>query len=180
MLHGRAALPAASATGRMTQSRPVAVRCGAERNEPGHPGAAGAHPQLALLWGWHAVEETEHKAVAFDVYRRCGGGYLRRLAAGLYASFFLALDLLVQVLGLLRDDRQRASPRQVLRSAWNVYFGPDRVAAALWRGFMHFARPGFHPWQVDNRADVESWLHAHAQAFAASAPTLQPAPSASS
>ncbi|MCA3228593.1 MAG: metal-dependent hydrolase, partial [Burkholderiales bacterium] len=60
----------------------------------------GAHPQLALLWGWHAV--------AFDVYRRCGGGYLRRLAAGLYASFFLALDLLVQVLGLLRDDRQRA------------------------------------------------------------------------
>lgn len=140
----------------------------------------GAHPQLALLWGWHAVEETEHKAVAFDVYRRCGGGYLRRLAAGLYASFFLALDLLVQVLGLLRDDRQRASPRAVLRSAWNVYFGPDRVAAALWRGFMHFVRPGFHPWQVDNRADVERWLHAHAQAFAASAPTLQPAPSAPS
>ena len=37
-------------------------------------------PEHAKLWLWHAVEETEHKAVAFDVYRAVGGGYVRRAA----------------------------------------------------------------------------------------------------
>ena len=35
-------------------------------------------PHHAKLWLWHAVEETEHKAVAFDVYLAVGGGYVRR------------------------------------------------------------------------------------------------------
>ncbi len=37
-----------------------------------------AHPQLAALWRWHAVEETEHKSVAFDVFAHLGGGWLQR------------------------------------------------------------------------------------------------------
>ncbi|MCB0219702.1 MAG: metal-dependent hydrolase, partial [Chrysiogenetes bacterium] len=31
------------------------------------------------MWLWHAVEETEHKAVAFDVFRAVGGSEARRL-----------------------------------------------------------------------------------------------------
>src|SRR5688572_6935255 len=27
---------------------------------------AGVPPQMAALWRWHAIEETEHKAVAYD------------------------------------------------------------------------------------------------------------------
>jgi predicted metal-dependent hydrolase len=41
----------------------------------------GAHPVMAALWRWHAAEENEHKAVAYDVYRQTGGGYIERAAA---------------------------------------------------------------------------------------------------
>src|SRR5262245_42442755 len=34
--------------------------------EPKH--LAGAPPEIARLWRWHAIEEIEHKAVAFDTY----------------------------------------------------------------------------------------------------------------
>ena len=34
---------------------------------------AGADPRLAEVWRWHAIEETEHKAVAYDVYCEARG-----------------------------------------------------------------------------------------------------------
>lgn len=49
-----------------------------------------AQPKMAQLWHWHAIEETEHKAVAFDVYREVAGtgllAWLRRSAALLLVS----------------------------------------------------------------------------------------------
>ena len=33
-----------------------------------HTHLAGAHPKVNDLWQWHAVEEIEHKAVAYDVW----------------------------------------------------------------------------------------------------------------
>src|SRR5713101_745711 len=38
---------------------------------------AGADPRLSAIWRWHAIEETEHKAVAYDVYQEVTGGNAR-------------------------------------------------------------------------------------------------------
>ena len=40
-------------------------------------------PRMAPIWAWHAIEESEHKAVAFDVYQQVSGNYLIR--AGTYS-----------------------------------------------------------------------------------------------
>src|SRR5690348_16100482 len=41
---------------------------------------ADSEPSFVALWLWHAVEETEHKAVCFDVYQHiCGKGALSYL-----------------------------------------------------------------------------------------------------
>ena len=45
------------------------------------------------LWMWHALEEIEHKGVAFDVYEAVGGGYLRRALAMLWVTVLFALTL---------------------------------------------------------------------------------------
>jgi predicted metal-dependent hydrolase len=52
----------------------------------------GAESQLRTLWNWHAAEELEHKAVAFDVYRAAGGGYRRRVLWYLHVSVSFWLD----------------------------------------------------------------------------------------
>jgi predicted metal-dependent hydrolase len=45
----------------------------------------GAEEHYAALWRWHALEEVEHKAVAFDVYEAVygtgGAAYVRRVGA---------------------------------------------------------------------------------------------------
>ncbi|MFT6593392.1 MAG: putative metal-dependent hydrolase, partial [Zhongshania sp.] len=51
---------------------------------------AGSEPRYAAIWKWHALEETEHKAVAYDVYQQVLGGglsgYLHRCTALLTAT----------------------------------------------------------------------------------------------
>jgi predicted metal-dependent hydrolase len=52
--------------------------------------ASFKEPQRSL-WAWHAVEEIEHKKVAFDVYQAMGGGYFRRALMMLFVTpIFLA------------------------------------------------------------------------------------------
>ena len=47
-------------------------------------------PPQRKLWTWHALEEIEHKAVAFDVYVAVGGGYTRRVLAMLWVTILFA------------------------------------------------------------------------------------------
>ena len=52
-------------------------------------GLAGAHPAMRRLLQWHAVEELEHKAVAFDVLRAVHPSYRLRIVGLALASLAL-------------------------------------------------------------------------------------------
>lgn len=108
----------------------------------------GADQTFAALWRWHAQEETEHRAVAFDVYSIVTAGeplaQARRLAILLAVTpiFFSTLVvyhlLLVARAGRLGDF---GSWRELLRFLF--------VRPGVWRRLVgpYFAyfRPGFHP-----------------------------------
>ena len=124
---------------------------------------ATADPQMAQLWRWHAVEETEHKAVAFDVYREVAGtgvvAWLRRCVTMLTASLGMTLMtwsfLLVALArnGKLLDLRGWGA---LLGWLWGRPGGLRRQFPRYWKYF----QPRFHPWQIDNYHQVQRWVAA--------------------
>lgn len=119
-----------------------------------------ASPDMALIWGWHSAEETEHKAVCFDLYRAAGGGWLRRALVFLLVTlnFTLMFGCLYFSLlhrdGCLRPSRLFRTIGQFLR----LFFSRLGVAwHLLWHGFRYLS-PLFHPWNQDNRRELQTWL----------------------
>jgi predicted metal-dependent hydrolase len=53
---------------------------------------AGADGAMVTLWKWHAAEEIEHRAVAFDLYMAAGGTRASRLRWYLFALACFAWD----------------------------------------------------------------------------------------
>ncbi len=151
----------------MTRSHPpvvqLAITCALEHftamfaheflTNPGH--FTAADPAQADLWRWHAVEEIEHKAVAFDTLLHATADWsgprrwsLRSMVMLDVTSRFIrnravdALELLAQdgIIGwrarwrLLTYLAVKPGILRRVLPAWLSWFGPR-----------------FHPWQHDDR-----------------------------
>lgn len=131
-----------------------------------HPAAyAGTEPRLATLWLWHASEECEHRAAAFDLYHALGGNLRwRRRWMRIVAAYFVA-DLARQTLLNLRRDRTLLRWR-TWRGAASFLFGRDGVVRCTFSPWRRYFRADFHPSQQDD-APARAWLAEHADAWAA-------------
>ena len=112
---------------------------------------AGAHPTMARLWRWHALEETEHKAVAFDVYNQvCGSRKLLRRAM-IMGTFFFMLDTTRGLAHMLKRDGLLWNWR-VWRDGLQWMWGKHGMFRRLISPYRDFFKPDFHPWQHNNLA----------------------------
>jgi predicted metal-dependent hydrolase len=118
--------------------------------------SADGDPNVVALWHWHAMEETEHKATCYDIYRAAGGGYLRRCVIMPGAWGLILWLSLVNTLDLLRKDK-RLWTRDTLRGLAYL-FGPRGMVSGLLPKFLTFFRPRWHPWQSDNSQEIGRWL----------------------
>lgn len=101
-------------------------------------------PEMRRLFTWHAIEESEHKTVAFDVYKAVGGNYPMR-AFAMFLSMALLPPALVYVeFKLLRHDRQLTNVRGWAKGLWNM-FGPTGFFSPTIPLLFDYYRPGFHP-----------------------------------
>jgi uncharacterized protein len=117
----------------------------------------GAHPELAALWRWHAIEETEHKAVAFDVYRAAGGGYFARTAAMSVTTLVFWSQIVVQQIVLMRADGCLFSLSEWSSLIRFLFVEPGGMLD-IWRRWLDYYRPSFHPWDFDDRPLIGAWL----------------------
>jgi len=115
-----------------------------------------ADNQIASLWEWHGVEETEHKAVAFDVYLAVGGTAQGRRMAMIHSTIFFFKDTFRNLAIMLQNDGKLWSPR-VWLSGLNFLFVKPGVLRRMFIPWLKFFRKSFHPWQNDNRTLVEEW-----------------------
>lgn len=116
----------------------------------------GMHESVKPLWVWHCIEETEHKAVAFDVYQAVGGGYWRRALAMARVTLFFPFALTVSQVRLLVRDGKLFDFRDFLRYLKYI-LGRNGLLRCMWPDLMTFFRRDFHPWQQDNYHLVQKW-----------------------
>ena len=140
------------------------------------PATCSATRRCSNLFVWHALEESEHKAVAFDVYKAVGGSERMRV----WTMKFLRYGFVAR--------HGRAGRRLAARST-----GPPTAAATcarslralpharrscsreLWEQLKDYNRPDFHPDDRDTTALVEHVARASCSATRARSTTSSPA-----
>ena len=112
--------------------------------------------EVGHLFMWHALEESEHKAVAFDVYKAIGGSErLRVWTMNAFRFGFVAFMGLVVATSVLRDPASRKDGN--LRRSWRKFRRSPLMRRALWDQLRDYNRPDFHPDDSDTTALVAQW-----------------------
>jgi uncharacterized protein len=110
--------------------------------------------EVRSLLLWHAIEESEHRSVAFDVYRSIGGTERRRIWT--MRGISLVFSLSVVTAASLLMDRATYNPVRLVRSLAALRHSPF-LAPAVRRRLLAYNRRGFHPDDTDNVELLEYW-----------------------
>jgi uncharacterized protein len=115
----------------------------------------GAEPEAADLWRWHAVEEIEHKGVAYDTWLWATRNWPRYKRWKVKAKVMLLVtrnflvDRTAGSLELMRQDGVTGL------KAWSLLLSYLWVRPGVFRkiggAWLSYFLPGFHPWNVDDR-----------------------------
>jgi predicted metal-dependent hydrolase len=109
---------------------------------------------------WHALEESEHKAVAFDVYKAFGGSELMRIFVMFLTDLLFIFETSVMgVISIVMDRDARRHPVKLARSFARLPRSPFVSLRAL-RILAQYHRPGFHPNDRDTRQLIADWRQA--------------------
>ena len=122
---------------------------------------AGAEPRLRDLWLWHASEESEHRATAFDLYHALGGNLRWRRRLYVVITLHFAADVMRQTLANLWRDGHWWRPA-TWAGAWRLLLGRGGLLRATWRPWKRYFAADFHPGE-GNGAPAQAWLTAQAE-----------------
>ncbi len=120
----------------------------------------GAEPEMKRLFLWHAIEEVEHKAVAYDVWMHATRDWsaLRRWATRSAMMIGVTTSFVVNrtrgQVELMRQDGEHWA--KALPGILRYGFGNGGVGRAVLRPWAKFLKPSFHPWQIDDHALVSA------------------------
>jgi predicted metal-dependent hydrolase len=108
---------------------------------------------ISAMIRWHALEETEHKAVAYDVYQAVVGrgvsAYVLRATGLLTATVILLALSLYYKTQMVKADPASSNWRE-RGKLFGFLFGSPGVFRQMAKPWLDYFRPSFHPWDHDN------------------------------
>ena len=124
-----------------------------------------AHPYVRALFAWHAIEEMEHRDVAFDVMQQVGNvpEVTRKMAlvltTGLMFGFTLyRANVMLKCDGFNRTQRLKMNVRGL---QW--LFGKQGKLRKMQSQYRDWFKPDFHPSQHPIIAQYDVWIDTLAQ-----------------
>ncbi|CAH0497484.1 hypothetical protein NVSP9465_02546 [Novosphingobium sp. CECT 9465] len=117
---------------------------------------AGAETEPADMWRWHAIEEIEHKGVAYDTWLHATKGWSRWKRWKVKSLMMLIVTKnffthrVEDTLDLLAQDGLTGAKWKWRLAAYLLW--KPGVIRRVFPAWLSYFMPGFHPWQHDNRA----------------------------
>lgn len=107
------------------------------------------------LWVWHAIEEIEHRAVAFDVYQAVyGDDKVRRMIMRSVTTGFASLTL-YSATRLFLQDKCKSLPK-VGGNIFGLYL-LGKMFVQLMPEYLSYFKTDFHPSEIDYSKMVNYW-----------------------
>ena len=109
----------------------------------------------AKLWVWHAIEEIEHRAVAFDVYQAVyGDEKIRRMIMRSVTTGFASLTL-YSATRLFLQDKKKSLPK-VGGNIFGFYL-LGKMFLQLAPEYLAYFKTDFHPSEIDYTKLICYW-----------------------
>ena len=107
------------------------------------------------LWVWHAIEEIEHRAVAFDVYQAVyGDDKIRRMIMRSVTTGFASLTF-YSATQLFLQDKAKSLPK-VGGNVFGLYL-LGKMFIQLLPEYLSYFKADFHPSEIDYTKMVNYW-----------------------
>jgi uncharacterized protein len=117
-------------------------------------------PRVRAMYAWHAIEEVEHKAVAYDVMEKVAkSSYWRRIIPMIGVSIGFPITVARIMHHMFKVDGFGFWQRLGLwaRGLW-WFWRPGGLFIPTLGYYFAYYKPSFHPWKVKEMPSYGTWV----------------------
>ncbi|WP_419810898.1 metal-dependent hydrolase [Bacterioplanoides sp.] len=117
------------------------------------PNIINGHPVMRDLMQWHAIEEIEHKSVAYDVYQEVYGSYFLRIFGYLIANMIIGgFAYRFATMFMRQEGYSKRKAAKLIRKDQRELLNRHSY---LKKQFLDYFKPSFHPDQIEDEHLIE-------------------------